>query len=187
MLVVWAVLIAILAPIAIQVGFHVAPGFGSYVVLGGSMEPAIQRGSVVYMHDSGEYEAGDIVTFHRDGTDVTHRIVERHDGGYITKGDANDEADSVVITHDQIRGELVYSVPLYGYLWVFANSQYGTISIILLGLGTVFFGGRLFVVSRKPERTSERRPEPASPQTPTDNAGVGDESPEDGEWIFPKS
>lgn len=125
-------------------------GLGSYVVLGGSMEPSVQQGSIVYMHDSGQYEEGDIITFQRGTTDVTHRIVERNDGGYITQGDANDDPDSVVITDEQIKGELMFSVPWYGYLWVFSNSQYGTISIILLGLGTVFFGGRLFIVSKRP-------------------------------------
>lgn len=143
LLAVWALLVIIFAPIALQVGFLATPGFGSYVVLSGSMAPTLPQSSVVYVYDSGQYEAGDMVTFTRDSSVATHRIVERTSGGYITKGDANNEPDAVVITQDQILGEVVFTVPGYGYLWLFANSQYGAIVILVLGLGTAFFGGRM--------------------------------------------
>ena len=67
-----------------------AAGIQPYVVLSGSMEPALQVGSVVWV-DVRKTEAGigDAVTFERDGRTVTHRIVGKTEKGYLTKGDAN--------------------------------------------------------------------------------------------------
>lgn len=67
-------------------------------VLTNSMEPNIMTGDLIIGQKLSETEknslqVGDVVTFHMDEVNLnTHRIVEVHDGYYITKGD-NEEAN----------------------------------------------------------------------------------------------
>ena len=54
-------------------------GLDIYVVLSGSMEPAYQTGSVIYVKeaDTDGLEAGDVITFYlNEDTIATHRIIE---------------------------------------------------------------------------------------------------------------
>lgn len=122
----WIALGILLLPIVGQILFTVLPGVGSYVVLSGSMTPTFKPGSVIYTHDSGHYEPGDAITFVHDGELITHRIVRKTSDGFVTKGDARTYPDSFVVQPDQIRGEVVLSIPLYGYLThpVFSRSAY---------------------------------------------------------------
>ena len=50
-------------------------------------------GDVVYVTD-GDPNVGDIVVLSVDEQLVTHRIVGVEDGGFITKGDANEYSDT---------------------------------------------------------------------------------------------
>jgi len=116
--------VLLVSPIALHVAFTLAPGAGSYVVASNSMSPAISAGSLVYVVDAGEYKVGDVVTFRRDGTLVTHRIVETGPDHYVTSGDANDGPDAP-IPPDAIVGEVVLSLPLYGYFFDVASTPIG--------------------------------------------------------------
>ena len=104
-----------LVPLIIHLVFVPLPSYGSYVVLSGSMEPAIQTGSLVYTHETNDYTKGDIITFSVQDRTVTHRIVGETSEGFITKGEKQ-PPDSWRISESQIRGEYAFSVPLYGYL-----------------------------------------------------------------------
>ncbi|WP_266080979.1 signal peptidase I [Haladaptatus caseinilyticus] len=112
----WLLFGLLLLPIVVQIVFVVLPGMGSFAILSGSMQPTIQQGDIVYTYDSGRYTEGDIVTFAQGNELITHRIVEKTPTGYRTKGDARMNRDSFVVERHQIRGELLVSVPLYGYL-----------------------------------------------------------------------
>lgn len=61
----------------------------------GSMEPTLPVGSSVLNFRTGNYQRGDIITFHdSEGYVVTHRLVEvTKSGELITKGDANPTRD----------------------------------------------------------------------------------------------
>lgn len=96
-------------------------GWKPYIVLSGSMEPAVHTGAVAFI-DTGnrEYAAGDIVTYRVEGRDqellVTHRIVGKEGKNYVTKGDANDVSDPAPVTPGQIVGKYVFQIPFAGYL-----------------------------------------------------------------------
>lgn len=142
----WIVLGVLLLPIVGQILFTLLPGLGSYIVLSGSMTPELRPGSVVYTYDSGHYEPGDAITFARDGDLVTHRIVRETGDGFVTKGDARTNPDSFVVRPHQIRGEVLLSVPLYGYLLhpVFSRSVY---LYAIVGGGTLVVGGGYLLVT----------------------------------------
>ena len=107
--------VLLLAPLITQIVFVALPGFGSFVVLSGSMEPMIQTGSLIYVQETDDYSQGDIITFTVGEETVTHRIVGETSEGFITKGETQ-SVDSWRIEPRQIHGEYLGSIPLYGYL-----------------------------------------------------------------------
>ena len=80
-------------------------GIRPYVVYSGSMEPKIPTGAVVFTKE-GAYspETGDIITFHNEDTVVTHRVVKKEEGTFITKGDANNAEDAEPVLPQQVQG-----------------------------------------------------------------------------------
>lgn len=78
------------------------------------MEPSIKTGSLALIHEQDSYEVDDIVTYVKDYTLITHRIIEIHDDEKIVvQGDANNVEDEP-ITKNMIEGKVVCSVPYIG-------------------------------------------------------------------------
>lgn len=108
------------------------------IVESGSMEPAIMTGALVVIRPTASYAVGDVITFEERGADVptTHRIVEeRQENGrtvFVTKGDANEEADPRVVTSRQILGAVAFDVPRVGFVLDFARQPIGFLLLIVL-------------------------------------------------------
>ena len=114
-----------------------------YVIISGSMEPELPVGSVCLVDcQQKEPEAGDIISYKAQDTIITHRVIEKTDDGYITKGDSNSVADPGIVKPKQIFGTCIYSVPKIGYAVMFMKTLKG---IVLIAIGVVCFGliGRL--------------------------------------------
>ncbi len=86
-------------------------GIKPAIVLSGSMEPTIQVGDLIFLHktDPATLQEGDVVCYLTADKAVTHRIVSvttGEDGGlrFVTQGDANNAADRLAVTADQIEG-----------------------------------------------------------------------------------
>ncbi len=113
------------------------PIFGThriFVVQSGSMEPALQVGSMIFLEPAHSYQVGDIVTWRpgSGGTPITHRIVRELPGSSLqTRGDAN-EAEDAPIRESQIIGKVSFSIPYLGYPVSFAKKPWGFVLIILL-------------------------------------------------------
>ncbi len=92
-------------------------GGPSVVIDGRSMEPAIQRGSVVVTIPPSEdmVGPGTIVVFDIDGRTVTHRVVDRSEDGIQTRGDNNARVDSTLLELQDIRGQGRLVVPFIGW------------------------------------------------------------------------
>ena len=117
-------------------------GYSILVVSTGSMSDTLIEGDVIIIKDTGDYITGDIVTFAHEGetTPTTHRIVEYDkNGGYITRGDANDSDDTRHVTDDIIFGEVVATMHVLGLLlgWAIGGGGYIYIlsAIVIIGLG----------------------------------------------------
>lgn len=106
-------------------------GYERYVITGGSMSGAIERGSVVFSEPRPvqDLEVGDVITYLPPAdsgvtTLVTHRIVEiepGEQGGSVmrTKGDANADVDPwtfSLLAQDQ--PVVTHTVPGVGYLLI---------------------------------------------------------------------
>lgn len=97
-----------------------------YVILSGSMEPMIPTGSVVVVNTADrDVLPGDVATFSRHGDLVTHRILSKTEDGYQTKGDANTDPDTGIISAEDIRGKVLFHIPMIGYGMVQKSSVYG--------------------------------------------------------------
>lgn len=140
-------------------------GLDIYVVLSGSMEPAYQTGSVIYVKeaDTDGLEAGDVITFYlNEDTIATHRIIEvvEKDGetAFRTKGDANEVEDGAAVAASQVIGTPVFTVPYLGYLVSYVHStsgRYATIAVGTLLLLLIFLPDIIFGDEKKSKEKSE--------------------------------
>ena len=96
------------------------------VVLSGSMEPKLQKGSVIYYEKCLEKDLkeGDIITFEIDKKIISHRINQIDNGLIETKGDANDSVDALKIHYENIKGKVInFSIPFIGYYILLVNNH----------------------------------------------------------------
>ena len=109
-----------------------------YVIISGSMEPELPVGSVCLVDcQQKEPEAGDIISYKAKDTIITHRVIEKTDDGYITKGDSNSVADPGIVKSKQIFGTVICSIPQVGYAVMFMRTLKG---IVLTIIGVICFG-----------------------------------------------
>lgn len=91
-----------------------------YIVMSGSMEPAIHTGSLVLVDQkisAHEIQAGDIIGYRRlDDSLILHRVVEIQNGEFITKGDNNDAKDLSPVKPEQYIGKCRVALPYMGYM-----------------------------------------------------------------------
>lgn len=136
------VFLGFLGIIALAVVISALPitgGIKILAVLSGSMEPTIHTGSIVIVRPHATYRMGDVVTFKSIGTkniSITHRVVEmrvdRGEPSYVTKGDANNAADTRVILQKEVIGSVIFSIPYLGYAIEVARKPYGFLALIII-------------------------------------------------------
>lgn len=112
----------------------ISPFFGwrGEVVISGSMEPAIQTGSVVIVHPivPDTIQKGDIIMYYspdRTGL-ITHRVVDVKSEPtlrFITRGDANNNSDINPVVPGQIVGIVAFTIPYLGLLTQFIKTPLG--------------------------------------------------------------
>ena len=109
-------------------------GWGSAVVLSGSMEPELPVGALLVIHREKSYEVGEIITYEDEyGSIVTHRLVSLENGQATTKGDANNTNDAPFAA-SKIRGELKMVLPGVGRAILWLKTPIG-LCTILTGCG----------------------------------------------------
>jgi signal peptidase len=137
-------------------------GHKIYIVMSGSMEPALQVGSIVLVRPlaAEEIRPGDIVTFRNQYSPdvVSHRVhhVEEEENGllFYTKGDANEVLDPLPVPARLLVGKVVLTVPYLGYLFAYARSREG--QMLLLGLAVLITAGELARVYLAAKRQGQR-------------------------------
>ena len=136
-------------------------GHQLYLVMSGSMSPAIEVGSVVAVKPvpPETISAGDIISFRgaEDRMLTTHRAVAvNSDNGlsFITKGDANEAADRNPVAAENVAGKVALAVPYAGYVLNFAGTRPGLLSMVLIpgALIIAFEVRNLFACARQIDR-----------------------------------
>lgn len=113
-------------------------GFGTAVVLSGSMEPALSVNDFIIVHESESYDINDIVAYDSGSGMIVHRIIEQHGNTFITKGDANNISDEP-ITKEAVKGKVVFSIPHAGVVIKAIRSPVGIV-IIIIAVGLLIAG-----------------------------------------------
>jgi signal peptidase I len=136
------------------VWFTFASPYKLYVVQTGSMGDTIPSKSAVIVR-TGEYHAGQVITFRAHNETITHRLVRiLPDGTIITKGDANTSADSTRVPVADIIGEVVLSQRDVGWWLIYVTRPGNMVAILLL----IFVVRHLWKLDDRPEASAPHRP-----------------------------
>jgi signal peptidase len=119
------------------------------VVLSGSMEPAFQRGDLLFLWNRNvlaDTAVGEVVVYNVRGKDIpiVHRVVRKFGSGdeakLLTKGDNNPSDDTELYARGQdylarkdIIGSVVGYVPFVGYVTILL-SEYPWLKTVMLGI-----------------------------------------------------
>lgn len=94
----------------------------------GSMKPNINKGDVVIIEKTSNYESikvGNVLAYKYDDKIIVHRIIniieEKGKYYFYTKGDNNNSEDNFVIYEDMIVGVVNIKLPFIGYPTVWFN------------------------------------------------------------------
>ena len=133
------------------VGLMLVPGLlglQRYVIVSGSMEPTIPKGSVVYdeVVPIEELRVGDVITFvpppeFHISDPVTHRIIEigvapdnSDRAGQMTvrtQGDANDSPDAWTVVFDGPKQpRVVHHIPYVGYIYLALDHRWVQLLVV---------------------------------------------------------
>lgn len=135
-------------------------GIQSFVVLTGSMEPAIKTGSVIYTQPTTSYKPNDVIAFIQNGKTITHRIVDakitEKSVEYVTKGDANNAKDSEAVLGASVVGEKVFVVPYLGRLIIFLSTVKGFALLIVMPI-SLFVLFEILNIKKEMEKSIEEK------------------------------
>ncbi len=106
-----------------------------------SMLPILHRGDLMLCSNWGEKNKGDIIIYinPKIGYPIVHRIVSVEENGFITKGDHNARTDQEgfsigPVTNNQIKGKVLFGIPLLGYPRLFIDSPARFVRCDVLGI-----------------------------------------------------
>jgi signal peptidase I len=94
-----------------------AGGLATYVIVAGqSMEPKLHYGDLVVVHQSTNYQVGDVVAYNNAdlGHYVIHRIIGKNLGRFLLKGDNNSWTDDYEPVQQEVLGKLWIHLPRFG-------------------------------------------------------------------------
>lgn len=129
------------------------------MVTSNSMRPTFSTGALVVVTPEENYQIGQVITYQASEYEqdiVTHRIVGKDEGGFITKGDANNIEDERIVSENQIKGKVIFHLPLAGYAVNFIQKPLGFILIIIIPAGLIIYDEikKIIKEMKKPEVSS---------------------------------
>ncbi len=157
------ILVVVFAGVLILTALPVKGNIKLLTVLSGSMGPTIPVGSAVLIKPVDHYLTNEVITYARGGNEkqlVTHRIVATQfvngEKQYITKGDANEDPDPAVVKADQVKGQVLLTVPYLGYVANWIKTPAGFVSLIVLPAAILIYG-ELMAVKNEMVRAWKKR------------------------------
>ena len=105
-------------------------GYTVFEIASGSMSPALETNDLVVVKIGDEIKIDDIITYKKDNTFITHRVVKIQGDNYVCRGDANNTNDNT-IKKDVILGKVVKRLPRVGIWKIVFTTPKVIISIII--------------------------------------------------------
>ena len=84
-------------------------GYSLFSTETGSMSPTIEKGDIVIVKIGEQVQENDIITYKKNNSFITHRIIEIDGDSIIAKGDNNNTIDES-ITKDAILGKVCFII-----------------------------------------------------------------------------
>ena len=110
-----------------------------YKVETGSMENGIHAGDYIMVLKNTNYSIGDVVTYKKNNSLITHRIIKKDGDKIITKGDANNVEDEEISKSDII-GKVILKGGILNFI---VNFKYAIIFLFLsIYLFTYYFDSK---------------------------------------------
>ena len=153
------------AGILLSVSVPLLFGYRTFIVMSGSMEPAIHTGDVVVDKRIApeEVQVGDVVTYRdpdRQNRLITHRVRGvRTSGGkvyFVTKGDANTDSQKWSIATDGTVGVVRFRVVKLGYVLFYVNRPIGRLFMIVVPILLLSANEIVGIWRRKPKPKENR-------------------------------
>lgn len=115
-------------------------GYKPFIVLSGSMEPAIMAGDLIVTKnvDPENVAVGDVISFRvENDIMVSHRVTEIQTAGglsFLTKGDANVGMDAVSVQPETIEGLYIWRGAGLGKFAIFLQTPIGMLVFVVTPL-----------------------------------------------------
>jgi len=92
-------------------------GYKPLIIESGSMEPILRVGGILYYKSIplNTYKVDDILVYKVPNHIVSHRIIDKNNYYFITKGDQNNTIDSNVYNNQVLGKSSNFSIPYIGY------------------------------------------------------------------------
>lgn len=140
-------------------------GYQFVTIESGSMEPALHVGSACLIknvkgNDTFYLKDGDIITYKagKNAVIVTHRILSvNSDGSFVTKGDANEQADQSRVKPENVVGKVTLTIPGLGHILCFLSLRLGKVGmsvLLLLGIAVIWLFDMIWNLSVKKSEKS---------------------------------
>ena len=121
------ILVIIILLLCIYVVLRFTNKVDIYKVETGSMEDGIHAGDYIMIIKNTNYSIGDVVTFKKNDSYITHRIIKEDGDSIVTKGDANNVEDEEIT-----RSDIVGKVALKGGLLnIIIDFKYAIVCVFL--------------------------------------------------------
>ena len=142
-------------------------------VAGDAMAPALHQGDLALTMATGNYQMGDAVLC---GDGEFRRLVGTVEGSFIARGDGEGEEAETLLTAQDVKGEVLASLPGAGLVMDYLSAPWGAPSVLVVGILLVVLPS-LLGLGRRPSgrRPSGRRP--SGCEAPVERGGEAADSP----------
>lgn len=133
-----------------------------------AMAPALHQGDLALTMATGNYQMGDAVLC---GDGEFRRLVGTVEGSFIARGDGEGEEAETLLTAQDVKGEVLASLPGAGLVMGYLSAPWGAPSVLVVGILLVVLPS-LLGLGRRP---SGRKPSGCEP--PVERGGEAAGSP----------
>lgn len=122
-------------------------GFRAYVITTDSMKPNINVGDIVIIKqiENDDLYENDVITYRLSTEEerVTHRIIDKTEDIYITKGDNNKLEDKSIVRYENIEGKVIFKVPFIGKVFLKLENLFYVFFLTVIILTAYLYNRRL--------------------------------------------